>query len=61
LISTLRSASYNLAWGSSVYANVKATNIMGSSAPQVGNGALLFTIPDAPIQLTNDPQITSKS
>jgi molybdopterin-binding protein len=35
-------APYNLAWGSSIYAKVKATNIMGDSQVSVaGNGALI--------------------
>jgi hypothetical protein len=35
---------YELPWGSSVYAKVKATNIVGDSQESYpGNGALLYT------------------
>lgn len=47
-----------------VCAKMTATNIMGtSSVSSVGCGALIFIpwLPDAPTNLTNDPQITNKS
>ena len=47
-ISVLQAAPYNLVAGSSVFAKVKATNSIGSSAYSlVGNGAVL-TAPSAP-------------
>lgn len=41
---------YSLAWGSSIYAKVSATNSKGTSVvSQGGNGAIIWTNPDAPI------------
>ena len=51
-ISVLKAAPYNCVAGSSVFARVKATNSIGSSAYSLaGNGALLIapSAPDAPI------------
>jgi hypothetical protein len=49
-ITTLRASTYNLPWGSSVYAKVVAYNLYGNSATSaVGNGAVILTIPDAPL------------
>jgi hypothetical protein len=46
---TLRINSYNLAWGSSVYAKVIATNAYGNSVESLeGNGAVITTTPDVP-------------
>lgn len=61
LIATLREAPYNLAFGVSVYIKVRATNIVGSSEYLLGNGAILVTIPDAPVSLADVPAITSMS
>lgn len=48
-ITKLRTAPYNLPWGSSIYAKVVATNFYGSSAvSDPVNGAIILTIPDAP-------------
>lgn len=42
-------------WGASVYAKVRAVNLVGSSADsEAGNGAEIFTAPDAPINLADD-------
>jgi hypothetical protein len=39
-------------WGSSIYAKVIAHNIYGASATSiVGNGAVILTNPDAPLNL----------
>jgi hypothetical protein len=48
----LNEAPFSLAWGSSVYAKVLATNIYGNSeeSPE-GNGANLITEPFAPVNL----------
>jgi hypothetical protein len=44
------SAPFSLNWGAGVYAKIVATNIYGSSTESaVGNGAVLITYPDAPI------------
>lgn len=51
---------YNLAWGSSIYAKVYATNIKGVSIESLsGNGAIILRIPDVPVSLSNVPEITS--
>ena len=55
-------APFNLAWGSSIYAIVIATNIKGSSASSAeGNGAVILRVPDAPTSLADAPDITSNS
>jgi len=54
-VATLRAAPFNIAWGSSVYARIIATNYLGSSvASEAGNGAIILTYPDEPINLTNN-------
>lgn len=55
-------APYNLPWGSSVFADVLATNIIGSSGTSAGgNGAIILITPDSPRNLANVPAITSAS
>jgi hypothetical protein len=59
-ISTLRSAPFNLPWGSSVFAKVSATNLYGTSDESLqGNGAVILTVPDAPRSVQDDPLVTS--
>ena len=61
-ISVLQASPYNLAWGSSVWATVLATNVVGSSAASApGYGATILTNPDPPSLLTNNAAITSAS
>jgi hypothetical protein len=51
---------FNLAWGSSIYAKVSATNIMGSSlTSSAGNGATITKIPDPPENLSSDDGISN--
>jgi hypothetical protein len=51
-VSTLRGAPFSLAWGSSIYAKVQAYNFYGDSqVSEPGNGAVIITFPDAPIEL----------
>jgi len=46
---------YNLAWGSSIYANVIAVNKAGNSVTSSnGNGAQILTTPAAPVNLANN-------
>jgi hypothetical protein len=46
------SSFYNLNWGSSIYVKVVAYNSYGNSPDSgVGNGAVLVTIPSAPVSL----------
>mgnify|MGYP002636778377 CR=1 FL=1 len=59
-ISVIRDDPFYLDWGSSVYVIVVATNIVGDSLPSSeGNGAVIVTVPDAPINVENVPAITS--
>lgn len=52
-------APYSLMWGDSIYAVVKARNIKGwSEYSAAGSGALIFTVPDAPINVRNVPTLT---
>ena len=58
-VSTLIAAPFELAWGSDVIAKVEATNKIGSSIQSpLGKGAKVYTIPDAPINLTEDTELT---
>ena len=58
----LQSAPYNLVWGASIYAKVIATNLVGSSNYSYdGNGAMILTNPDAPLLLSCNSLLTSKS
>lgn len=61
-ISTIRSAPFSIPWGSSVYAKVIATNVVGNSLASLeGNGAIILTYPDPPTTLANNGDITSAS
>lgn len=54
-ISTLRAGAFQLPWGSSIWAKVIAINLYGESVESVeGNGAIILTIPDSPVSLTED-------
>ena len=60
LISTLTAAPFSLPWGSSIFAKIIAVNNYGpSTASPVGNGAVILTIPDAPLNVANDAAVTS--
>ena len=51
-VQTLRDAPFSLNWGDSVFATIIAVNTYGDSATsQPGNGAVIITYPDAPINL----------
>lgn len=57
---TFIEAPFNLPWGSSIYAIITATNAYGTSVDsEAGNGAIILTVPDAPINLANVPSITA--
>jgi hypothetical protein len=50
---------YDLAWGSSIYAKVTATNYLGSSTiSDAGNGAIILTVPATPDNLINNAAVT---
>jgi hypothetical protein len=51
-VATLMASPFNLPWGSKIYAAVIAINAYGESAvSEPGFGAIILTVPDAPIQL----------
>jgi hypothetical protein len=59
---TFTGTPFGLAWGSSISAQVIATNIKGSSpVSPSGNGAIILKVPDAPVSLANNAAITSSS
>jgi len=61
-ISALITTPFSLPWGSSIWARVTAINAYGSSRQSLaGNGAIILTIPDAPLSFINLPQVTSAS
>jgi len=56
------SAPYNLIWGSNITVKVTAVNIYGSSTVSVsGGGAIIVTVPDAPINIVNVVSVTNAS
>lgn len=61
-VAVLRAEPFNLEWGASVFARVYATNFYGDSAvsPE-GNGAVIQTYPDAPVNLAEDYSQRTKS
>jgi hypothetical protein len=55
-------APYSLTWGSSVYAKLVAYNIYGDSVISgAGNGAVIYTLADAPLDLAEDIQTRTPS
>jgi hypothetical protein len=61
-VTVLRSSPYSLQWGESVYAKIVATNIYGNSLlSDEGNGAIITTIPDRPLNLAEDTAQRTKS
>lgn len=56
----VRGDPFYLEWGSSVYVKVIATNIVGNSIESSeGNGAIIVTVPDSPINIANVPATTN--
>ena len=45
----MQAAPYELPYGSSIYARVTATNAYGTSDYLEGNGAVILTVPTAPV------------
>lgn len=51
---------YLVAWGSSIFAKVAASNVYGISEHSVaGNGAVIVTVPDAPIGVADNAVVTT--
>ena len=61
-VTSLRSPPFSLEWGASVYAKVVATNMYGDSLiSDEGNGAIITTTPDRPLNLAEDTTLRTKS
>jgi hypothetical protein len=61
-VSVLRTTPYSLPWGSSIFAQVKAINNYGFSLiSNEGNGAIITTTPDPPIDLIENYSLRTKS
>jgi hypothetical protein len=59
-ISTLSASPYDLPWGSSVQVKVTAENIYGvSGTSAVGNGAIILTYPDTPLNFVRDSSLNT--
>ena len=59
---TLIASPYSHPWGSSIYARVVAINIYGDSeVSEEGNGAIIVTKPDPPINFVEDYPLRTKS
>jgi hypothetical protein len=60
-ISVLKESPYSLEWGASVYAKVKAINVVGDSEWSIeANGAVILTVPTPPQSLSNNVAVTNK-
>jgi hypothetical protein len=56
-IATVKGDPYYLPWGVGVYARVMAINQLGNSVKsEPGNGAVILTFPDAPVDLIKNEQ-----
>lgn len=54
-VATLQTAPFSLPYGSSIYAKVTAYNVYGDSqTSDEGNGAVIYTYADAPVDLVED-------
>lgn len=61
-ISSLIVSPFNLPYGSSIFATVTAINVYDKSQTSLeGNGAIILREPDPPVNLANNPDITSGS
>jgi hypothetical protein len=61
-VNVLRTAPFSLEWGSSIWAKISVTNIIGTTSySPPGNGAIMLTSSDAPLDLENVPEITTGS
>ena len=59
-VSTLLNAPFDIPFGSSIFARVKAYNVIGSSEwSEAGNGALIVSVPSKPTNLQNVPEQTT--
>jgi hypothetical protein len=57
---SLQQAPWSLTLGDSIYATVSATNTYGESSDSpAGNGATMVLVPDSPISVQDNPEVTS--
>ena len=60
-LATLIQSPYNLAYADSIWCKVTAHNIFGSSPESnSGNGAVVYVVPDAPVNLVQNMALTNK-
>jgi hypothetical protein len=60
LVSTLKATPFELPWGDGVYVKVSAVNVVDEGdRSEAGNGAVIVTIPTAPLNLVELPEITN--
>jgi hypothetical protein len=60
LLTTLYASPFNLILNDSIYSKIIATNYYGNSPYSTeGNGGITVFVPNAPINLANDPAVTS--
>jgi hypothetical protein len=58
----LVAAPFNIPWNTQVFATVSATNVYGTSAASsVGGGAIIVTVPNPPLNLQNNPSLTTST
>lgn len=58
----LRAEPFEMPWGSSISAQVYSSNVLGNSVySDIGNGAVILSIPSAPYDLENDIAYTTAS
>lgn len=59
-VSTLRTDPYNIEWGASIWVKVSANNVIGQGPfSEEGNGAIMLTTPEPPINFVNVPTLTN--
>lgn len=59
-MSVLRDEPYYLDWGAEIWIKVSATNMIGMGPySEPGNGAVMLTTPEPPLNFMNDPSITN--
>jgi len=57
---SLQSYPFNLKLGDSVFATVTASNVYGESQTSpAGNGATIVVVPDSPVSVADNVQVTS--
>ncbi len=56
----MKASPYSLVKGDSIYVKIVSVNAYGDSVYSIaGNGAVIQSVPDSPVSLTNDPTTTT--